>query len=549
MALLRYLQSKDGLPDPRGTLSSSIPSPAIAAANREIRKVSEEQKKRGQYIKYSPNIHAEIGKYATLHGVAAAARVFSAKMKQRVSETTVRSIKDAYTVEIKRKRASQESVRDVSSLPSKKRGRPLLLGQDLDGKVQQYLKKVREAGGAVSSRTVIAAARGIAMSCNRNVLAEFGGSIVLNRYWGHSLLNRMNFVQRKATTAKSKESEATFLVAKQQFLDEVVTTVYMEDIPPELILNWDQSGIRIVPSSTWTMEQRGAKRVEMIGVNDKRQITAVFCGTLLGDFLPVQLIYKGKTPRCHPNFKFPEEWHITHSPKHWSNEETMIQYINHIVLPYISKVRESFDDITPALVIMDNFKGQITEDVLTLLNNNNVHTCLLPPNTTDRLQPMDISVNKPAKDYIKQKFDEWYSEEVMKQLEDSDTAQVQPVRLPLPAMKELGAKWLVDMASYIADHPKIIVNGFIRSGITGALDGVEESEFSEESEGDDQNPESDYDEGICGNGDQSEADDEDCVEQIECDDFDTECDEELDIGYIEDPNEGGDIGSEVICIS
>ena len=58
----------------------------------------------------------------------------------------------------------------------------------------------------------------------------------------------------------------------------------MEDIPMELILNWDQTGIKIVPSSTWTMERQGSKRVEAVGVNDKRQITAVFCGSLVGDF-------------------------------------------------------------------------------------------------------------------------------------------------------------------------------------------------------------------------------------------------------------------------
>ena len=39
------------------------------------------------------------------------------------------------------------------------------------------------------------------------------------------------------------------------------------------------------------METRGAKRDEIAGLNDKRQITAVFCGTLTGTFLPVQLVY------------------------------------------------------------------------------------------------------------------------------------------------------------------------------------------------------------------------------------------------------------------
>ena len=36
MALLRYLKPRDGLPDPRGSLSSAMPSQAIAQANREV---------------------------------------------------------------------------------------------------------------------------------------------------------------------------------------------------------------------------------------------------------------------------------------------------------------------------------------------------------------------------------------------------------------------------------------------------------------------------------------------------------------------------------
>ena len=77
--------------------------------------------------------------------------------------------------------------------------------------------------------------------------------------------------------------------------------------PPELVLNWDQTGIHLVPASTWTMNKEGSKRIEVSGVNDKRQITAVFCGTLTDDFLPLQLIYKGKSARCHPRFRFPSD--------------------------------------------------------------------------------------------------------------------------------------------------------------------------------------------------------------------------------------------------
>ena len=168
----------------------------------------------------------------------------------------------------------------------------MLLGKDLDQKVQLYLHKVREGGGVVSARIAMAAARGILLSCDsdRAKLVEFGGHIHLNRHWAYSLFKRMKFIKRKATTSKSKYTIANFAELKKSFLDEVVSTVTMEDIPTQLILNWDQTGIKIVPSTTWTMDRHGVNRVEMIGVNDKRQITAVFCCSLVGEFLPVQII-------------------------------------------------------------------------------------------------------------------------------------------------------------------------------------------------------------------------------------------------------------------
>ena len=68
-----------------------------------------------------------------------------------------------------------------------------------------------------------------------------------------------------------------------------------------------------------------------------------------------------------------------------------------------------YNDQTPALIIMDNFVGQIAKKVNGLLEENHLHVCLLPPNTTDLLQPMDISINKPIKSFLKDKFAHWYA--------------------------------------------------------------------------------------------------------------------------------------------
>ena len=327
----------------------------------------------------------------------------------------------------------------------------------------------------------MAAAKGLLLSLNRGALAEYRGHINNTRHWAYSLFHRMKFIQRKGTSPQSKYNVTNFSEVKWQFLDAVVETVEMEEVCPELILNWDQTDIRIVPSSTWTMDREGVSHIETVRAKDKCLITAVLCCTLLGDFLPVQLIYKGKTSQCHPRFQFPPGWHVTHAPKRWYSEQTMIEYIHNIIFTYVQLVRElKQDDNALALVIMDNFKGQVTSGIHNLLEENNIFVALLPPNTTDLLQPLDLAVNKPAKSYLRQQFQDWYAKQISDQLgQDMANAVLEPVDLSLPLMKEPGAKWLTEMTEYLSANPQFVVNGFIRSGITHALDHNDESNVAE----------------------------------------------------------------------
>ena len=160
--------------------------------------------------------------------------------------------------------------------------------------------------------------------------------MILSKSWAKYFLGKINYVKRKATT-KSKIAVTNFEMLKQQYLQDIKAVVELEDIPNQLIINWDQTGINYVPVSQWTMERKGSKRVEVIGLNDKRQITAVFAGSLSGDFLPVQLVYQGKTSKCLPKVVFPEGWDITCTLNHWCNEETMKDYIKKIIIPYVEK--------------------------------------------------------------------------------------------------------------------------------------------------------------------------------------------------------------------
>ena len=92
----------------------------------------------------------------------------------------------------------------------------------------------------------------------------------------------------------------------------------------------------------------------------------------------------------------------------------MIEYITDVIVPYVEQKRDDLElnnDHT-AVVFFDHFKGQLAEKVTQLLEENNIHSVLIPAAYTGDLQPMDISVNKAIKSFMHNKFSEWYEEQV-----------------------------------------------------------------------------------------------------------------------------------------
>ena len=89
--------------------------------------------------------------------------------------------------------------------------------------------------------------------------------------------------------------EEQFRGVQRSYLVEIVQKAQANN-PPQLIINWYQTGLNVVPKSYWTMEEQGSQRVEIAGLGDKRQITATFAVAMSGAVLAVQMLYAGKTP-------------------------------------------------------------------------------------------------------------------------------------------------------------------------------------------------------------------------------------------------------------
>ena len=337
---------------------------------------------------------------------------------------------------------------------------------------------LRLKGAPVSSSVVNAVARGIVMANDRSLLLENGGHISLSDDWSRKILYRMEqdgkkMVRRMATTAKIPVAPGLLSEVKLDYQRKFKQLKTWHDIPEALILNFDQTPLPYVCSANHTLDIRGSKSVPIVGKGKKKQITGTFTVSMEGTFLPMQLIYAGKTQRCLPkHVEFPKEFDVTFTPNHWSNEEKAIGLLDNIIFPYLKTTKEALGlpDDQKALLIFDVFRGQTTEKVTNHMLENDCVTLYVPNNLTDKFQMLDLNINGHAKQFLTGKFEEWYAREIFKQLDGGSNIYDVNVPLKLSTIKPIHAKWLIGLYDYFRNNRDMIVKSFEMAGLKEALE-------------------------------------------------------------------------------
>ena len=349
-------------------------------------------------------------RYAAENGNTAAARKFSSKNKP-LNESTARRFCKRYKEELQR--STKEKRKPKTELSLQPRGGPLMLGS-LDEMVQRYIRAYRSRGGPVNSLIAVSIAK---VLITGNPQLNLGHLDLDSSSWAKSLFKRMGFTRRMKTTGKVEIPEGAKQEAELLFLHNIVTLIEEHNIPESLVMNLDQTPLKYVPVSHNTMAKNGVKSVSIAGSGDKRGITGTFVITLDGKFLPIQLIYGGKMKKSLPRYKFPESFSLSVNPKHFSNTEESIKIINEVVVRYVEKERENLGDKSqPALLILDVFRGQMTSEVTTLLQENNIFFVTVLNNMTHLFQPLDLTMNGFCKSYLKRKFAQWFAQQFDRQL-------------------------------------------------------------------------------------------------------------------------------------
>ena len=217
----------------------------------------------------------------------------------------------------------------------------------------------------------------------------------------------MRSVRRIRTTDKPEIPDRAAMEAKLLFQYQITSLVEEHDIPPSLIMNFDQTTLKYAPVSNSTLAKKGSKHVPITGGAFKESITRTFGITYSNKYLTMQLIYKEKT-RSFPRVNFPPSFLLSANMKHCSNKQESMKVLDEIIKPYVEKERDmlNLDEKQPTPLITDVFSGQMTKPVIDKMAENYIKLVKVPANMTRIFQPLDLIVNRSAKVFMKKRFTE-----------------------------------------------------------------------------------------------------------------------------------------------
>ncbi len=235
--------------------------------------------------------------------------------------------------------------------------------------------------------------------------------------WALRFYKRNNLSTRVATTKMRDELPAQYEEKVQSFKYILSLNINDHQVPDALILNMDETNTMFVPQIPRTRCKKGTRRVRLVGVGkDKAQVTTTPTVNAEGDVVvPTQVIFGGKTKRCHPNGgkpPFPKDIYFENSPSHWQTPETMIRYVNKVLIPYriatIARLNLAADQ--KMILILDLHYSHKDSVVLAHLRENHILPVFIPAGCTDLHQVCDVVVNKPYKNGVVQSFVDYVTE-------------------------------------------------------------------------------------------------------------------------------------------
>ncbi|XP_036001785.1 jerky protein homolog-like [Fundulus heteroclitus] len=213
--------------------------------------------------------------------------------------------------------------------------------------------------------------------------------------------------------------------------------------PPHMIYNVDETGVFTVQKPQQVVTETGKKQVGSVTSAERGELVTVVCAVnAAGNAIPPMFVF--------PRVKF-KDCFMTGAPPGakgtatrtgWMNEDIWPEFLDHLIQ------HTNCTPDRPMLLILDNLKADISLKAIEMSKSNGIVLLTLPPHTSHRMQPLDVTVYGPFKTQYSRALDGWMRSNPGKTVSIYQTAG------------------LVNEAFMSAVTPRNITSGFRSTGIS-----------------------------------------------------------------------------------
>ena len=215
---------------------------------------------------------------------------------------------------------------------------------------------------------------------------------------------RRNNLSRRKVTHQAQANDSI-----QDNVDDFVQYVQMRmkmlGVSACNVWNADETNIFFAPDTKWTIAERGSRSVSCRKPKSSARASVMLGASMEGEKMPPYIIFKGKLSQRSTVFKevhepqkygYPRRLAYYLQENAWMDEQSMLEWIRQVWNP-IANRQEGIK-----LLLLDEATAHMTTLVRQAFTVTNTVVEFIPGGYTSKLQAMDVGINKPFKDHVRE---------------------------------------------------------------------------------------------------------------------------------------------------
>jgi len=257
---------------------------------------------------------------------------------------------------------------------------------------------------------------------NRNGLQHPFSSVtkIAGIDWARGFLSRYAELSLRKPEATSMSRLTGFnKVQVTRFFDLLKCEISKLKVTSKQVFNIDETGITTVQVPGRILARKGSKQVGRVVSAERGTTTTVVCAmSASGTYVPPMFLFKRKNMNnrlmnnCTPGaIGLP-------SPTGWIDTNLFVRYLQH----FVDHVKPS--ESNPVLVLLDGHQSHKSIEAIQFARDNHMHLLTIPPHTSHKLQPLDLTFFGPLKTGYNREIDKWMLAHPGQRVTDYDLCEI-----------------------------------------------------------------------------------------------------------------------------